>query len=156
MCLGCQKSVSFYVSHTAMHCLGKLMHKWIHHGSTLRPSWSTMVWKNSSNTKVSTAWIESLGFFSCNWWHSIKCYWLFCKQTRKKSEKMSGAIFTADVWLLYVYFFVRFSILEILNFSTKEGQVDPLSFLKLVYVWCVCMCMYMCKYICIHVASTHL
>lgn len=73
---------------------------------------------------------------------------------------MSGAIFTADVWLLYffVYFFCLFSIFEILNFSTKEGRVDPLSFVKLVYVWCVCMCMYMymCKYICIHVASTHL
>ncbi len=68
---------------------------------------------------------------------------------------MSGAIFTADVWLLYLYVFVRFSIFEILNFSTKEGRVDTLSFLKLVFVWCVCMCMYMCKYICIHVASTH-
>ncbi len=68
---------------------------------------------------------------------------------------MSGAIFTADVWLLYFYFFVRFSIFEILKFSTKEGQVDTLSFLKLVFVWYVCMCMYMCKYIYIYMWPAH-
>ncbi len=68
---------------------------------------------------------------------------------------MSGAIFTADVWLLYFCYFVRFSIFEILNFSTKEGRVDTLSFLKLVFVWCVCMCMYMCKYIYVYMWPAH-
>lgn len=147
MFLGCWKSVSFLcLSHSFILQRIASESLCINESTTVftfRPSWSTSVWKNSLKTKVSTAWIESLGFFSCNWWHSIECYWLFCKQTRKKiKKKMSGAIFTADVWLLYFYFFVRFSVFEILNFSTKEGRVDPLSFLKLVYVWCVCMHVY--------------
>lgn len=56
---------------------------------------------------------------------------------------MSGAIFTADVWLLYFLFFCSvFCFSKFWNFSTKEGQVNPLSFLELVYVWCVCMHVY--------------
>lgn len=68
---------------------------------------------------------------------------------------MSGAIFTADVWLLYFYFFVRFSVFDILNFSTKEGRVAPLSFLKLAYVWCVCACVCICVNIYVYMWQAH-
>lgn len=68
---------------------------------------------------------------------------------------MSGAIFTADVWLLYFYFFVWFSIFDILNFSTKEGRVNPPSFLKLVYECRVCACVCICVNIYVYMWPAH-
>lgn len=123
--------------------------------STFRPSWSTMVWKNSSKTKVSTAWIESLGFFSCNWWHSIECYWLFCKEkkTRKKClEPFSLRMYGYCTFIfLFGFLFLKFWTLAL----RRAGWIHWAFSSPCTCGVCVCACVCICVNIYVYMWPAH-